>query len=117
MKMASITHSENVLEDIRKIYKDELHTLLFITSEVFEKLKETPNIKIDNNRIIFPSSKYGNTTCLIRTNADKEETDILLLNKKTENLFNQIYLKSNEINKNKPIIPDILETKKIIVIE
>lgn len=117
MQIATITHSENILEDIRRIYKEETQTLLFITSNVFGKLKETPNIKIDNKRIIFPSSKYGNTICLIKTDADGEETDILVINEKTPNLYDVVYFKSTYVIKNKAIISDNLETKKIIVIE
>lgn len=119
MKMNSVTHSQDILEDIRKIFRDEPNTILLITKDVFEMLKQTPGITINKHRFIPVSFSRDTTTCLIKNSLDNngKETDIIFLNEQSKNIYQIIYINSLYLKKTSTILPSNYETTQIILIE
>ena len=116
MQIVSLNHSENVLEDIRRLYKEEPQTLILMSNAVLQKLKETPNMRIDPKRVLPVSSNFSGAINLIKTSEDSKETDIIVITSQSSNIYNLIYFKSIYV-KNTAITTYNLETKRIVIIE
>ena len=53
MLFEEITHSNDIVQDIRNIFSNEIHTLVFLSQEAFEELRKTKSIYETNTHLDY----------------------------------------------------------------
>lgn len=132
MLFEEITHSNDIVQDIRNIFSDEIHTLVFLSKEVFKELKLSKgiyktNLHLDN---CYHYSENA-VTCLEKTLSGKapffdKTTDVIGIVRETDNLYMLLYFKSIYVNidwidnfkvKREDFLATIDMIKKIVILK
>lgn len=53
MLFKEMEHSDDIMQDIRDVFTEEVHSLLFMTNDVFKKLKEAEGVHEENCHLDF----------------------------------------------------------------
>ena len=100
MLFEEITHSNDIVQDIRNIFLSEIHTLVFLSKETFNELKNSKSVYETNTHLDYCYHyNEDRVICLEKTSNGKasffdKTTDIMGFVCETGNLYMLLYFKS-----------------------
>lgn len=104
MLFEEITHSNDIVQDIRNIFLSEIHTLVFLSKETFNELKSSKSVYETNTHLDYCYHyNEDSVICLEKTSNGKasffdKTTDIMGFVCETGNLYMLLYFKSIYVN-------------------
>ena len=104
MLFEEITHSNDIVQDIRNIFSNEIHTLVFLSKETFNELKNSKSVYETNTHLDYCYHyNEDSVICLEKTSNGKasffdKTTDIMGFVCETGNLYMLLYFKSIYVN-------------------
>ncbi len=104
MLFEEITHSNDIVQDIRNIFLSEIHTLVFLSKETFNELKNSKSVYETNTHLDYCYHyNEDRVICLEKTSNGKasffdKTTDIMGFVCETGNLYMLLYFKSIYVN-------------------
>ena len=104
MLFEEITHSNDIVQDIRNIFLSEIHTLVFLSKETFNELKSSKSVYETNTHLNYCYHyNEDRVICLEKTSNGKasffdKTTDIMGFVCETGNLYMLLYFKSIYVN-------------------
>lgn len=132
MLFEEITHSNDIVQDIRNIFSNEIHTLVFLSQEAFEELRKTKSIYETNTHLDYCYHyKEDRVICLEKKSNDKvsffdKTTDIMGFVCETGNLYMLLYFRSVYVNidwiddfkvRNTAFLATTDKTKRIVILK
>ena len=104
MLFEEITHSNDIVQDIRNIFFCVIHTLVFLSKETFNELKNSKSVYETNTHLDYCYHyNEDRVICLEKTSNGKasffdKTTDIMGFVCETGNLYMLLYFKSIYVN-------------------
>ena len=104
MLFEEITHSNDIVQDIRNIFLCEIHTLVFLSKETFNELKNSKSVYETNTHLDYCYHyNEDRVICLEKTSNGKasffdKTTDIMGFVCETGNLYMLLYFRSVYVN-------------------
>ena len=132
MLFEEITHSNDIVQDIRNIFSNEIHTLVFLSQEAFEELRKTKSIYETNTHLDYCYHyNEDSVICLEKTSNGKasffdKTTDIMGFVCETGNLYMLLYFRSVYVNidwiddfkvRNTAFLATTDKTKRIVILK
>ncbi len=132
MLFEEITHSNDIVQDIRNIFSNEIHTLVFLSQEAFEELRKTKSIYETNTHLDYCYHyKEDRVICLEKKSNGKasffdKTTDIMGFVCETGNLYMLLYFRSVYVNidwiddfkvRNTAFLATTDKTKRIVILK
>lgn len=132
MLFKEITHSNDIVQDIRNIFLSEIHTLVFLSKETFNELKNSKSVYETNTHLDYCYHyNEDSVICLEKTSNGKasffdKTTDIMGFVCETGNLYMLLYFKSIYVNidwidnfkvRRKDFLATIDMIKKIVILK
>lgn len=132
MLFEEITHSNDIVQDIRNIFSNEIHTLVFLSQEAFEELRKTKSIYETNTHLDYCYHyKEDRVICLEKKSNGKasffdKTTDIMGFVCETGNLYMLLYFRLVYVNidwiddfkvRNTAFLATTDKTKRIVILK
>ncbi len=132
MLFEEITHSNDIVQDIRNIFLSEIHTLVFLSKETFNELKNSKSVYETNTHLDYCYHyNEDRVICLEKTSNGKasffdKTTDIMGFVCETGNLYMLLYFKSIYVNidwidnfkvRNTAFLATTDKTKRIVILK
>ena len=132
MLFEEITHSNDIVQDIRNIFLSEIHTLVFLSKETFNELKNSKSVYETNTHLDYCYHyNEDSVICLEKTSNGKasffdKTTDIMGFVCETGNLYMLLYFKSIYVNidwidnfkvRNTAFLATTDKTKRIVILK
>lgn len=132
MQFVEIPHSNDIVQDIRNIFSSEIHTLVFLSEETFNELKNSKSV-YETNIHLDCCYHYSEDTviCLEKKSNGKasffdKTTDIMGFVCETGNLYMLLYFRSVYVNidwiddfkvRNTAFLATTDKTKRIVILK
>ena len=132
MLFEEITHSNDIVQDIRNIFLSEIHTLVFLSKETFNELKNSKSVYETNTHLDYCYHyNEDRVICLEKTSNGKasffdKTTDIMGFVCETGNLYMLLYFRSVYVNidwiddfkvRNTAFLATTDKTKRIVILK
>lgn len=132
MLFEEITHSNDIVQDIRNIFLSEIHTLVFLSKETFNELKNSKSVYETNTHLDYCYHyNEDSVICLEKTSNGKasffdKTTDIMGFVCETGNLYMLLYFRSVYVNidwiddfkvRNTAFLATTDKTKRIVILK